>query len=309
MAAAESGAAPRVVTTNRLRDLKIRSFSAAEFTKPPVVVIHGPRESGISTLISSLLIQTQETYGLNGVVVLTDRNTGIHYMGGTVPQAVIMTDRPFEQMLTSLIELQRHRNNSTVPVEQWRLAIVVDDVLYTPKVLRSETVQRNIKQAKDFNIMVVLATSDATILPPNVHTFATHVIATKCVSVEEPKLLQKRMFSMFDTPLALADTLALCQKYEFLVGLLRPSATSATLLDFSRSYIPTYYVRAPECVQNTESWKGGRASDAASETSSMVSESSPATPPAFKIAEFNMSPELIVQITARGLVRAGEGTL
>ena len=124
------------------------------------------------------------------------------------------------------------------------------------------------------------------------------VIATKCISVEEPKLLQKRMFSMFDTPLALADTLALCQSREFLVGLLRPAAASATLLDFSRSYIPTYYVRSPECVRNSDLWKGDRA-DSASETSSVLSSDSTSSPPPYKIAEFHMNPELILQITAR----------
>jgi hypothetical protein len=299
---ASASAAAAKPVSNRLRDLKIRSFAVAEFTKPPVVVIHGPRESGISTLIASLLIETQNSYGLNGVVVLTDRNTE-HYMGGTIPQAVIM-DRPFEHMLNSLIELQRHRNNSTVAVEQLRLAIVVDDVLYNPKILRSEAVQRNIKLAKEFNIMIVIATSDVTILPPNVHTFATHVIATKCISVEEPKLLQKRMFCMFDSALALADTLALCQPHEFLVGLLR-SSLSCTLLDFSRSYIPTYYVKSPEFARDEDFWKGDRSADSAS-TASGGSTKLP--PPATTIGEFHMSPELIVQITARGLIRPAESS-
>ena len=237
------------VARNRLRDLKIRSFNVSDFTTPPVVGVHAHRGSGMSTLTASLLIETQRHIGLDGAVILTDRPTE-WYMGGCFSRQIIM-DKPFPAVLKTLLELQRHRIASGR--RPLRLAIAADDVIQTPKILKSESTQRDLKAAKDHNIMIILATPDVTIWPTNVHTFATHVMTTKCLSTEEPKLLQKRMFVMFDGPVALADTIALCQNHEFLVCSLRPMSTS-TLLDFSSSYQPTYYAKTKEHV-HVASWK------------------------------------------------------
>jgi len=297
---ASTTAASKPVASNRLRDLKIRMFTTEEFTKPPVIVVHAHRESGMSTLISSVLIETQLTRGLDGVVILTDRATE-GYMAGVIPRQVIM-DKPFDHVLKTLIDLQRHRMSTLPDRPLLRWAIAVDDMIYASKVLKSEALQRDIKLAKEYNIMIIIATADLAVLPVNVHTFATHVMSTKCLSTEEPKLLQKRMFVMFDNALALADTVALCQKYEFLVGLLRPTA-SATLLDFSRSYQPSYYVRSPEYAQDAESWKGERLCDSSSATSDAGSVRGPSSPVTYKVGEFRMDPELVIHVThALGLV-------
>jgi len=291
----DGAGAPKPVVSNRLRDLKIRTFTTEEFTKPPVIVIQAPRESGLSSLIASLLLQTQQTRGLDGVVVLTDRATE-HYMGGTIPRQVIM-DKSFDVVLKTLIDMQKHRQSTLPDRPLLRLAIAVDDMIYSNRVLKSEALQRDIKLAKEYNIMVIVATSDVAILPANVHTFATHVLATKCLSTEEPKLLQKRMFVMFDSPVALADTIALCQRYEFLVGLLRP-LVSSTLLDFSRSYQPTYYVKSPEYARESETWKGERGCDSSSDASSVRSTVGAALSGApFRLGEFRMDPELVIHIT------------
>lgn len=280
VSAGEIAPPPPAKSLNRLRDLKIRSFSASDFEKPPVVAVHAHRESGLSTLLASLLVETQQAIGLDGAVVLTDRPTD-WYMGGCIPPQIIL-DKSFPSVLKALIELQRHRKSSGRPL--LRLALAVDDVFYTPKILKSEFTQRDIKAAKDYNIMIIIATSDVTVLPTNVHTFATHVMTTKCLSTEEPKLLQKRMFVMFDNAVALADTIALCQKHEFLVGLLRPQSF-ATLLDFSCSYQPTYYAKSAAYV-HADRWEGQDETDVTVSTRAEIVE-----------AEFVMDPELIVHIT------------
>ena len=243
-AGASSPAAPARAAA-RLADLHIRDFDFGELTKPPVIVIHAPREAGTTTLITSLLVQAQERLGIDGVVVLCDRPLpdGL-YMNGVIPRDVVF-GKPADKVLKALIGLQVHRlgMDGAAATELPRLALALDDTLYTPKLLRSEAFQCDVKRAKNYNIMVIIATSNCDTLPKTVHTFATHVLATRCVSAEEPKHLQKRMFVMFPNAPTLVETLALCRRYEFLVGLLCPcDATSNTIVDATRVYVPTLYV-------------------------------------------------------------------
>lgn len=243
--------APIKAPSTRLSDLGITEFSLQEVSKPPVFFVHAPREAGSSTLLASLF---------EGVVVLCDRPSP-QYMGEILPNGVIHS-KPGDSVLKALIDIQSHRLSLSAKAALPRLALVLDDVLYTAKMLKSEAFQRNIKRAKDFNIMVVIATSDADLLPKNIPTLATHVFATKCVSTEEPKLLQKKMFVMFDSATALMETLVMCRRHEFLVGLMRPSETSRTLTDFTRSYVPEHFVADEDSIPADESWSVGPVSEA-----------------------------------------------
>ena len=243
--AAESAAPPAA----SLRDLNIRTYRLSELAKDecPVIFIHSPRSAGASTLIGSLLVQLQQDWGLDGAFVLTDR-ADRYYMGGILPSGIIL-DKPFEFVLRKLIEVQCHRQSTFPDRPALKLAIAVDDFIYQSKDLKSAAVIRDIKLAKSYSIAIIIATPDATILPgSNGHTLATHVLATRCISTEEPKLLKKSLFVMFDSPVALADTLALCRKHEYLLGLLRVGTTtgSSTFLDYSRSYCPQLYVASSD---------------------------------------------------------------
>ena len=226
-----------------LRDINIRQFRLGEISEPVVIFVHSPREQGTTTLIGSILMELQASSGLDGVFVLTDRGNK-YYMGGILPDHVIL-DKPLDFVLRKLIEVQRHRQSTLPDKAPLKLAVAVDDFLYTARDLKQAALQRDIKLAKAYNISIVVATSDASVLPANAHTLATHGMATKCLSTDEPKLLKKSMFVMYDSPVALADTLALCASREFLVGLLRFSAGSqaTTMLDYSRAYRPTFYAR------------------------------------------------------------------
>jgi len=265
----------------------IRAFSAFEFNSPPVVLVHGPPESGLSTFISSLLIHTQQTRGLDGAVVLTDRKSET-YMGGTIPHEFVLR-RPltFEAVLKSLVDLQRHRRSARPDQELLRLAVAVDDCIPSQSVLKSESLLGLIRFAKEVNIMVIIGVSDMSKLPP-VHTFATHVAATRCVSTEDPKLLQKRMFVRAPNASALAEILASCQEHEFLVGLLRsPGPSASTLQDFMRSYTPTYYVQRSELARTPYAWRGDEVAAA----------------PGFCLGEFHMDMEVqLLLIKALGYV-------
>jgi hypothetical protein len=238
-----SSAAPAARAVARLSDLHIRDFDFSEVTKPPVIVIHAPREAGMTTLITSLLVQAQKRLGVDGAVVLCDRPLpdGL-YMNGVIPKDIVFS-KPADKVLKALIGLQAHRLGMDGAAELPRLALALDDTLYTPKLLKSEAFQCDVKRAKNYNIMVIIATSNCDTLPKTVHTFATHVIATRCISAEEPKHLQKRMFVMFPNTDAMVETLSLCRRYEFLVGMLCPAdVTSNTIVDATRVYVPTMYV-------------------------------------------------------------------
>jgi hypothetical protein len=237
-------------SVSALRDLNIRSFRFEDETvSSPVIFIHAPRESGTSTLLGSLLVEMQKQWGLDGAFVLTDRADS-RYMGGILPKDIIL-DKPFEYVLRKLIEVQRHRQGTVTDRPALKLALVVDDFIYSSRELKSTALQRDIKLAKSYNISILLATPDVSILPANVLTLATHVLATKCISTEEPKFLKKNMFVRFDSAVSLADTLALCKKHEFLMGLLRLKDGN-TLLDFSRSYAPTLYMDRDLATEDAE---------------------------------------------------------
>jgi hypothetical protein len=101
------------------------------------------------------------------------------------------------------------------------LALALDDVLYSPALLKDVDFKRDLKIAANYNIAVLIATANAGVLPDDVHTFATHVLATKCVAAREPRLLAPRLFVMFKDADSLSDVLALCKPFEFVVGVLR----------------------------------------------------------------------------------------
>lgn len=200
----------------------------------PVIIIHAPRERGVTTLIGSLLASLP---AIDGAVILTDRAVVGSYMGGAVPAQIIM-NKPADKVLRQLISMQRHHIR-TFPTEPLaRIALVLDDVMYSPKLLKSEEFQRDLKLAKDFNLTVIIATADVALLPNNVYTFGTHVFGTKCVSSDEAKLLQKRMFVMFPDYTELLNRFDLCRPYEFLVGIVRVPANNVNSIQSrTRVYI------------------------------------------------------------------------
>jgi hypothetical protein len=252
-------AAPSAATAARLSDLHIREFDFSEITKPPVFCIHAPRETGMTILLSSLLVEAQDKLGIDSVVALCDRpSPDGNYMHGVVSKDVVFS-KPADKVLKALIGIQAHRLGMDGGAARLpRIALALDDTLYTPKLLRSEAFQCDVKRAKNYNIMIIIATSNCDTLPKSVNTFATHVIATRCISAEEPKQLQKRMFVMFPDAPALVETLALCRRYEFLVGLLYPcDASTNTLVDTTRVYRPTLYVGnddALRALRERRSW-------------------------------------------------------
>jgi hypothetical protein len=280
---AEAGSSSDRTSNLGLRSFMIRPFSLDEFTTAPVVVVHG---RNISTLIMSLLVQTQERFGLDGAIIINDRCTQT-YGQGVINLAAVVNE-PLEKVLTTLIDVQVHRQNTLPDKPLLRLAVAVDDCIYNAKTLKSETLQSRIRLAYQYNIMIIIGTSDLGVLPPNVHTFATHVLATRCVSTEEPKQLQKKLFVMFETHVALADVLANCRPYEFLVGVLRSDGTSGTTVqDFSRTYTPTLYVRddkAATAAARESFWDySGAGADALAAASVK--------------AEFKIDPELLAHLT------------
>lgn len=217
---------------SRLDDVNIQRLDAHALVNP-VIIIHAPRGTGATTLIGSLLSSLPS---VDGAVVLTDRAV-TSYMSGAVPPQLVL-NKPADKVLKQLIGMQQHhmRNFPTEPLS--RIALALDDVMYSPKLLKSEDFQRDVKIAQEVNITVIISTADVALLPNNVYTFGTHVFGTKCVSSDEPKLLQKRMFVMFEDASELIDMLALCRPYEFLVGILRPPVQGIRSIEtLTRTYI------------------------------------------------------------------------
>ncbi len=309
-------------------ELHIREFSWDEVTRPPVAVVHAPRGAGMTTLLGSLVMQAQAKLGIEGAVVLCDRPEA-SYMGKIMPADVIY-NKPPDKVLSELISMQSHRASLEAEVPRQRLVFVMDDILYSPRMLQSHSFQVDIKRAKDFDIMIIIATSNANVLPTNLHTFATHVFATRCISTGEPTALQKRMFVMFNKPADLIKHLSLLRPFQFLVGLVRPPTFTGlpSLPDFVRFYTPTLYsngerIILPKDLDSSWCTAGASASSAASDdadsaratdggsddadgdgngntgsgssTPRRLSVTAPRPPPVV-IARFKMHPDLIAHV-------------
>ena len=242
----EAAAAPAAAAAS-LHNASITTFQLKEITVDPVFFICTPQGEGNTTLIGSLLIQLQKVRGLDGACILTDRASK-YYMGGILPSNDILVDKPFDYTLRKLIELQRNRQMTMPEEPALKWALVADDYLYGPRGLVTPAVQRDIKLAKSYNITIILATTSAKVLPDEAESLATHAMATKCLSTDTPKLLKKKMFVSYDSHVALADTLALCSRHEFLVGILRfpEGSQSNTISEYSRAYTSTFYARDKE---------------------------------------------------------------
>ena len=141
----------------------------------------------------------------------------------------MVLNKPPAQVLKALIGLQNHARRSFPEEPLPKLALALDDVLYKAGTLKADDFKRDLKIARDFNIAVIIATADTSLLPGDVHTFATHVMATRCVHAKEPRALLDKLFVMYDSKEALTEALSACGRYEFLVGCLRgPGAAVAT---------------------------------------------------------------------------------
>jgi hypothetical protein len=186
----------------------------------PVIVIHAPRESGCTSLIGALLAGLP---GLHAAIVLTDRASATPegYMHGVLPEQVVFEKRSPAKTLEALIATQRHQKDNFPDEPLPKLALALDDVLYAPATLNAVDFKRNIKVAAGFNITVIIATANAALLPRDLDTFATHVFATRCNRVQDPKLLLAAAFTMFESKEDLKEALDLCRPHEFVVGVLR----------------------------------------------------------------------------------------
>jgi hypothetical protein len=191
----------------------------------PVFVIHAPRGSGCTSLLGALLAALP---GLHAAVVLTDRASSPGYMHGVVPKQMVL-NKPPKEVLKAMLGVQDHARRNFPEEPLPKLALALDDVV-SAKILKDDEFKADLKIARDFNIAVIMATANAGLLPADVHTFATHVAATRCVAAKEPKQLYDRLFVMFESADALRDALALCQPFEFLVGALRLPATGSLSL-------------------------------------------------------------------------------
>jgi hypothetical protein len=150
-------------------------------------------------------------------------------MHGMLPRQVILHSRTAQlgQVLDALIALQSHAQQHFPEDPLPRLALVADDILKSSKELSLMASNGQFRAAHAANIAVLISTSDANLLPRNVHTFATYVMATRCVlPASEPKILFERLFTMYESKAALTQALALCDRYEFLVGSLRTGAVA-----------------------------------------------------------------------------------
>lgn len=231
--------------TTMTSELDVGTFKA-----PPVIVIHGPRGSGLTTLLTSLLVETHEAVGLDGAVVLSTDPTSLC---GVVPPNCIV-DLPLDIALHALLSMQAARSKEAADEPPYRLAFVVDDTIGSSRVLKSEAIQRDIKAARQANIMVMIATSDLANVPANVTTFATHVIAAPCVVADDRKTLFKRMFRRFEDFDAFQTAMAAaCGPREFLVSITR--ADDAPGDDHLRSYHSTVYAKDAAHARPLQKWQ------------------------------------------------------
>jgi hypothetical protein len=282
-------------------------FQLRDLADPPVIVAYVPRGGGASTLLGSLLIEGQRDARIAGAVVVTDRlPPGGTYMGGI---GGLVRDACPSAVLASMIEYQRGSGGGVGAMA--RLALVVDDVASstTRKALKNEAFQTRLKMAKDYNIMVLIATSDVNTLPANVPTFATHVMTTRSVFVNDAKVAQKRLFPMLSGD-ELSDVLKSCLAYQFVVGVLRGSGSSsgsgsgsasedesgegpeaaaaptpAAYAGMLQMYAPTYYVRDATCAAPQHMWPAGEGGCVRA-------------PESLHCATFTMAPPLVALLSA-----------
>jgi hypothetical protein len=223
-----------------LDDLCIPDFGLDSVDDLPVIFIHAPpREGGLTTLIASLIIQSQDELGMNAAVVLCDR-PGPAYMNNILPlgpQGTVINQPP-DRVLQELIRIQSDSSTLEPGAGRRRIVLALDDVLYTSKLLSSEPFLRDIKRAKQFDIMIIIGATTPTILPRIASTFVTHAFTTQCYALDDIKALQKCLFGKFAKAEDLAGVLELCRPHEFLVSIIRPSSTVA---DITRKYTATVY--------------------------------------------------------------------
>lgn len=228
-----------------LEDLHIGPWDLSGLVNP-VIVVHAPRGSGCTSLIAALLASLP---GLEAAVVLTDRAyTPGGYMHGALPPQVVL-NKPPAQVLKALIGMQNHSRRSFPDEPLPRLALALDDVLYKAATLKADDFKRDLKIARDFNIAIIITTADASLLPGDVHTFATHVMATRCVHAKEPGALLDKLFIMFNNKGSLNKALAACDEYEFLVGSVRGTVGVARTFSFKAPPVLPVFAMARELVQ------------------------------------------------------------
>ena len=247
-----------------LASVGLERFTEADFAQAPVVYAFGPPKSGISTLLTSLLVQTDRVWKLDGVVVISNRKT-TPYMGNIIPERLI-TNQSLGTVLTKLIRAQ-HLNLAACKATGAappRLAIAVDD--WFPKESRTqEEIASDIRLLASVNIMLIVGTSDLKKIASLVPTTASHVFATRSYIAADAKLLPKSLFLMCADADEFSENWSACAKYEFLVGLLRVDSAGdaggpSSLL---RRYASTCYVKdAASYSDVSAAWKGLAAADA-----------------------------------------------
>ncbi len=241
---------------SNLGEVYVPEFDLSTVDDLPVIFIHAPpREGGLTTLIASLLIQAQDYLDVNAAVVLCDR-PGDNYMNHILPlgpQGTVLNQPP-DRVLEELIRIQSDSSTLDLGSAKRRIVLALDDVIYTPKLLGSESFIRNIKRAKQYDIMVIIGTTTPTILPRIASTFVTHAFATKCYAGDDIKLLHKCLFGRFDKPDDLEDILKLCSPHEFVVNVIKPTNS---VCDITSRYTATVYRKTALPRASVSRKKGG----------------------------------------------------
>ena len=215
----------------------LAAFSEREFIR--VAYAYGPPKSGITTLLASLLVQSQRSLRLDAAVVISNRVTS-KYMGNLVPKALI-TNQPLGTVITKLIAAQKQYQASGAPL--LNLAVVVDD--WFPKdPLSHDELVNSIRMLVDFNIVLLIGTSDLKKIASLVPTTASHVFAARSNVAADAKQLLKHLFLICSDLDEFSQVWNAASRYEFLVGIVQATVgdgivNPAALL---RRYDSTYYV-------------------------------------------------------------------
>lgn len=225
-------------------------MTMAELGPAPVVLVHALRHAGMTALLVHLMCELQQAFGIAGGLVLCDRPV-LDYMNSAVPRELVAANQKPDRVLESMLKMQ------TLSSPRSRLVLVIDDTMCKSSTLRSEEFQRNIKRAGDLDIAILIGTTDADLLPPNLTTFATHVVATGCPFGSTVKTLHKRAFGMIDECEDLGEALRECALFEFLVGIVRSRTpclrglTSLLWEEGAFTVSPDLAFRLAQCLNTT----------------------------------------------------------
>jgi hypothetical protein len=183
-----------------------------------VVFVHGPRSSGLSVTLGSLGVLAQHDGRADAAVVLTARSGDVYRHRGYDERLIL--NRAVPDTVHQILQMQENQMQTLPDTPLPPIAIIVDD-MFLPSRL-SDAFRHDISRAPQLNVSLLIGTADASRLPTSLETLATHVLATRCLTMAEPATLFKRMFKMLPKAVVLVEMLDILRPYEFLLGIMRP---------------------------------------------------------------------------------------